>query len=296
MIACRVGRFGLIAVLGSVVIASGCRHTDPPAPPVASGTVQLSHPKAPLGSPIDLTYKFVVANDAHLADDYRVMVHVVDTDNELLFTFDHIPPTPTSQWKPGQTVEYTRTEFVPVYPYVGEATIQLGLYSTKDQKRQPLTGEDMGQRAYKAGTITLQPQTENVFVVYKDGWHPAEVAEHNASVEWQWTKKAGTWAFKNPRRDAVFFLDVDHPGGVFPETQHVDLRLNGQPVKQFTLDAGERTLEKVPLAAAQFGTGDAVEMQISVDKTYVPALLNLPNNKDPRELGVRVFHAYVDPR
>jgi hypothetical protein len=37
-------------------------------------------------------------------------------------------------------------------------------------------------------------------------------------------------------------------------------------------------------------------MQISVDKTYVPALLNVANNKDPRELGVRVFHAYVDAR
>ncbi len=58
------------------------------------------------------------------------MVHVVDTDDELMWTDDHEPPTPTTQWKPGQTIEYTRTVFVPVYPYVGDATIQLGLYST----------------------------------------------------------------------------------------------------------------------------------------------------------------------
>jgi hypothetical protein len=38
------------------------------------------------------------------------------------------------------------------------------------------------------------------------------------------------------------------------------------------------------------------ELQISVDKTYVPALVVGVNSKDPRELGVRVFHAFIDPR
>jgi capsule polysaccharide modification protein KpsS len=94
----------------------------------------------------------------------------------------------------------------------------------------------------------------------------------------------------------MFFFDLDHPGGVFPESQHVELSVNGAKVHEFNLDAGQRLLEKVSLKAAQFGSSDSVDMQITVDKTYVPALLNLPNNKDPRELGVRVFHAYVDPR
>ena len=57
----------------------------PPAPPVATPSVTLSHDRAPLGSPIDITYKFVVANDAQFAEDYRVMVHVVDADDELIF-------------------------------------------------------------------------------------------------------------------------------------------------------------------------------------------------------------------
>ena len=56
----------------------------------------LSHDKTPLGSPIDIKYRFVVANDAHFAEDYRVMVHVVDADEEMIFAFDHNPPTPTS--------------------------------------------------------------------------------------------------------------------------------------------------------------------------------------------------------
>ena len=36
-------------------------------------------------------------------------------------------------------------------------------------------------------------------------------------------------------------------------------------------------------------------LKISVDKSYVPAVITNGANRDPRELGVRVFHAYVQP-
>jgi hypothetical protein len=291
----RSARLGLIALgLFALAFGTACRRKDAPAPPVAAGTVQLSRDKAPLGSPLDITYKFVVANDARITEDYKVMVHVVDTDGELIFTFDHEPPVPTTQWKPGQTIEYTRTEFVPIYPYVGEAVIELGLYTA--QKRLPLAGEDAGQRAYKVAKVQLQPQTENVFLVSKDGWHPPETPEHNTSVEWQWTKQSATYAFKNPKKDCLFYLDVDHPGNVFLEPQQVQVSVGGQQVDQFTLKAGQQELRKIPITAAQFGTGDMAEIQIAVDKTYVPALVNAAYKKDSRELGVRVFHAYVQPR
>jgi hypothetical protein len=296
MIAPRAARSFALFTLVSLPLVAGCRSKEPAAPPVATASVQLSRPKTPLGSPIDIGYKFVVANDAKFTEDDLVMLHVVDSDNELLFTFDHEPPVPTSQWKPGQTIEYTRTEFIPVYPYVGEALVEVGLYSKQNQRRQPLAGgEDAGQRAYKVAKLTLQPQTENVYVVFKDGWHPAEVAEKNAAVEWQWTKRVGTLAFKNPKKDCLLYLDVDHPAGVFLEPQQVDVTVAGERVEQFSLAAGERTLKKIPLKAAQFGSEDTVEVQIAVDKTYVPATLNVGNNKDPRELGVRVFHAFVQP-
>jgi hypothetical protein len=285
-------------VAALVILTSGlasCRHKDPPAPPVAAPGVTLSHERAPLGSPIDITYKWVVANDAHFAEDYRVLVHVVDADDELIFAFDHNPPTPTTQWKPGETIEYTRTEFIPVYPYVGEASIQVGLHSTVNQKRLPLAGQDVGQNAYKVARLQLQPQTENVFTVYKEGWHPAEVAEHNATVEWQWTKKDATLSFKNPKKDSLFYFNVDNPGGVFSESQQVKVSLGGQVVDEFTLKPKEPELRKIPLKATQLGSEDVAEIVISVDKTYVPAVVN-SSSKDPRELGVRVFHAFVDPR
>jgi len=284
-----------VCALSALTAVAACRRKEAPAPPVATPTVTLSHDRAPLGSPLDIHYKFVVAPDAHFAEDYRVMVHVVDADEELIFAFDHNPPVPTTQWKPGQTIEYTNTVFIPVYPYVGEASIQIGLHSTQTQKRLPLTGEDVGQHAYKIARIQLQPQTENVFTVFKDGWHPAEVAEHNATVEWQWTKKEATLSFKNPKKDCLFYLDVDNPGSVFSETQQVAVSLGGKVVDQFTLRPKQPQLRKIPLNVAQLGNGDVAELVISVDKTYVPAVINT-SSKDPRELGVRVFHAFIDPR
>jgi hypothetical protein len=50
------------------------------------------------------------------------------------------------------------------------------------------------------------------------------------------------------------------------------------------------------MKAAQLGTADMSEVVISVDKTFVPAIVSGGKSTDPRELGVRVFHAFVDPR
>ena len=141
----RVALFLLTASLA--VGAAACRHKDPEQPAVATPAVTLSHDKAPLGSPLDITYKWTVANDAKFDEDYRVMMHVMDTDGEMIWNDDHNPEVPTRQWKPGQTIQYTRTIFVPIYPYVGEATIEVGLYSTSTQKRLALNGETTGQGA-----------------------------------------------------------------------------------------------------------------------------------------------------
>ena len=285
----------LAALLSITGVVTACRKRET-APPVATPSVTLSHVRAPAGSMLEITYRFDVAKDAQFTQDYTVMAHVVDVDEALMWTDDHRPPVPTTQWKPGQPIQYTRTVFVPVYPYVGEATIQVGLYSLTDQTRLPLAGEDVGHRAYKVARLQLQPQTENLFMVYKDGWHPAESATNNASVEWQWTKKEATLAFKNPKKDAVFYLDVDSPSGELRPAQQVRVLLGSKLLDEFTPALNQRTLRRIALPMALLGSVEMSELQIAVDKTFVPAQVNPSTSKDPRELGVRVFHAYVDAR
>jgi hypothetical protein len=160
----------------------------------------------------------------------------------------------------------------------------------------PLTGDNVGQRAYRVARFQLQPQTDNLPAVFKDGWHAAEVVEHNPSIQWQWTKKEATLTFKNPKKDTLFYFDVDNPSMPLNEPQHVQLTLNGQPLDEFTLQPGEQELKRIPMKIAQLGPGDNAELRILVDKSFVPASMPSAKSKDTRELGVRVFHAFVDPR
>ena len=101
-----------------------------------------------------------------------------------------------------------------------------------------------------------------------------------------------TLAFKNLKK-TLFYLDAIIQGAC--STRRSSHHARRRVVDQFTLQPKQPELRKIPLEMAQLGSGDLVELVISVDKTYVPAVL-IAGNKDPRELGVRVFHAYVDPR
>jgi hypothetical protein len=285
-----------VLVLCVCVAAAACGGADSAGPPVATPSVKFSRQRAALGSPIDVTYRFEVAGNApRVTQDYKVFVHVLDGDEERLWTDDHDPAVPTSQWKPGQVIEYTRTIFIPVVAYVGDATMRLGLYSPRDQSRLVLGGTDAGQLSYTVGTLSLQPHSENVFLLFKDGWHPAEVATDNATVGWQWSKKVATISFRNPRKDSLFYLHFDNPS-TFAEAQAVVVKVNGTPVETLQVTPRVEQLQKLSLTAAQLGTTDMVDIALEVDKTWVPALVPAANSRDPRELGIRVFHAFVEPR
>ena len=54
-------------------------------------------------------------------------------------------------------------------------------------------------------------------------------------------------------------------------------------------------LRRIAIKADQLGSADMAELQITVDKTFVPMNVTGGTSKDPRELGVRVFHAFIEP-
>lgn len=276
------------------VTLAGCGEAEDTTPPIGSVQVTLSRPKVPLGSPIEVTYKFTVASGAPALGPRRVFVHFLDADDELMWTDDHDPPTPTSEWKPGQTIEYRRAMFIPSYPYVGAAKIVAGLYAPGNNDRLKLSNEDRGDRSYKVVDFELLPQTENIFVIFKDGWHPAEVVSEGAGrTEWQWTKKEATIAFRNPKRDVVLVLQVDNPASGPNAAQQVTVQIGDQAVTTIPLSATTSPVLNYPITAAQLGTADMVEMKFTADKTFVPALEASLKSSDPRELGARFFHVFV---
>jgi len=264
-------------------------------PPVATVAVQVTPDHAPLGSPVEMSYRFKVADGATFDGNYRVAVHFVDSDGGLMWTDDHDPPQPTSQWKPGQTIEYTRTTFLPIYPYLGKATIEVGLYNPSTRQRLTLAGEDRGQQTYAVAAIDLEPQSDGIFVVYGDGWQAAEVAPENSLEEWRWTTKKASWSFRNPKRDVVVYIDLDGRPNAFPAPQQVTVTAGDTVVDRFQVTAVGRMLRRIAIPAATLGTADVVPMSLEVDRTFVPA--RLPGGSaDDRELGVRVFHLVVEPK
>lgn len=285
----------LIAALVSALTIVGCSEPQDTTPPVGSIAVSLSRPRIALGSPVEVTYKFTVAPDAPAMGDRKVFVHFLDADDELMWTDDHEPVPPTTQWKPGQTVEYTRTMFVPNYPYVGSAKVIAGLYSVDRNERVKLAGEDRGDRSYPVAQIELLPQTENVFVIFKDGWHATEVANNDRAVEWQWTKKEATIAFRNPRRDAVLYLKADNPALKNAPSQELAIWNATDLLGTVQVTPNDAAVQRFALPAARLGTADMVELRLVPDRTFVPAQESTANSGDTRELGVRVFNLFVQP-
>jgi hypothetical protein len=165
----------------------------------------------------------------------------------------------------------------------------------KSGERVPLGGENTGDRSIRVATFTMQLPANSLFIVFRDGWHDAEVTGE-PGVEWQWSRKQGTLSFRNPKQDVNFILDVDQPVQAFPEPQKVEMRIGDAVVDSFSLPAGGRELRRVPITAAQLGTGETVDVVVTVDKTFVPASVPQLKSLDPRELGVRVFHAFVEPK
>ena len=278
-------------------LAAACARVDD-APPVATPSLTLNQRDAPIGSPMELTYRFAVAADAPaFAEDYWVFVHFIDSNGELMWTDDHQPPTPTRAWTPGATVEYQRTMFIPKFPYVGDARVEMGLFSPASGERLPLAGETDGQRAYRVAAFTMRLQTDNLFVIFRDGWHDAEIGGDGSGREWQWSRKQATLAFRNPGRDVRFYLEADQPGtAAFSEPQRVELRIGDAVVDAFSVPVGGASvIRRVDIPASRLGAAETVEMIVSVDRTFVPAEVPILKSSDPRELGLRVFRAFVQP-
>lgn len=264
------------------------------APPVASVAVTLSKSAAPLGSPIDMTYTFDVAPGQSLDGQYRVFMHLLDADGVLRWADDHDPPTPTTEWKAGSPVTYTRTSFIPIVPYLGEATVRVGLYrADMTDMRASLSGPEPEGRSYKVASLRLLPQSENIFVVLRSGSHAPEFAPENPAREWWWTQNEVVATFRNPKKDATLYLEYDSRPDLFDQPQVVNVYLGSQSVATFAADTKDPLLRRIPLRTDSLGAGDMVELRVVVTPSFVPATIGA--GQDTRELGIRIYHLFVDP-
>jgi len=286
----KSARLSLALVLCAVALAAGCSGKKDNEPAVVTPSVSFGKDRIAIGSAVSITYKFVVAPNATFDKDYYVFVHVLDPEGEQMWTEDHLPPTPTSQWKPGQTVEYTRTIFVPNYPYIGEAHVRLGMYDPPSGRRLVLNAPEVSRREYLVTKFQILASSERIFLIWKDGWQSTETDVKNPQNEWQWSKKTATISFRNPKKDAKLYLRYDARVDLFTPPQQVALKIGDQVVAQFAAEAKQPTLLTFDLTAAQLGQADMVDLVFDLDRTFQPG------GGDPRELGLRVFNVHVEPK
>jgi hypothetical protein len=291
----------LVVTAATLPGAGSCRRGES-APPVATVSFASSASRVPLGSPVILSYHFDVAPGAAIPADYRVFVHVKTPDGTMLWNDDHDLPVPTSQWMGGQAIHYTRLRFVPVDPaYTGEARVEMGLHRVGEDARLPLAGAETADRAgtsraYLVGSLELRPPSDNVFVIFKTGWHPMEFAPEDASRSWQWSQKSGVLSFQNPRTDVTLYLQYAARADVFGAVpQKITIVSAGQPVATLTADSSLISLRRLPITAAQLGPNDVAEVKIDVDRTFVPSQLPT-GGRDDRELGLQVYQAFIERR
>ena len=286
--------YASLAFVGAVCLLSyACGGVAQPA--IGTITLGVDRVNAPLGAPLEFNIRFDLAPDlAPLTEDYRVLLHILGSDEELLWAEDHDPPVPTTQWQANQTVEYKHRIQVPMYPYVGEALIAVGLYSYRTGERLPLAGEDLGQMAYQVGTISLSPQPESSFLVYENGWHSAEFASDGRN-DWRWTSGRASLSVRNPMTDAVFSFELDARPDMFQEPQNLALLVGENTVYEQVLDTNDRTYITQEISRDDLGTEEIVELVLTVDQTFSPSSRG-GSPEDTRELGVRVFYTYFEAR
>jgi hypothetical protein len=289
--------WGMAAVLGlaGIVLLPACsRRKSAEINPIVP-SFKVNRSRAPLGSAIEVTCTWTVeAGASKIPPGYRALLHFLDSHKVVLFTDDHAPIPAPETWEPGKTYSYTRTVFIPIYPYVGEVDVAMGLYPSVGRgERIALKGEDLGLRAYKVARMEFLPQTENIFPVYKEGWHNPEAHPENPSVERTWTKKEALMSFKNPKRDVIVYLQADTCVKCFKATPVLTVSVNNKVGLTMPIEDPNIFLKKIKVKAGDLGTEEWVDLRLSMNDSFVPKELTPPLNNDDRELGLLVYHLYV---
>lgn len=276
--------------MGTVLLLAAACAAPPPAAVVTLGVDRAT---VPVGSVVQATLRFGVSPTIEsLDEDYRVLVHVLDDQERWLWTADHEPPVPTSEWRPGQLIEYSQRIRVPPYPYAGTAIMAISMESATSGERLVLLGDDLGDFVYRVGSLTLEPRAESSFVVYDEGWHQVEF-DMLRGTEWRWSTGRAVLSFRNPHAPIKLLLEVQGRPGLFERPQRLSIVAGERTLREVMLDTRDIVYLDYEFTTAEMGSDDIVQLDFLVDQTFVPA--DSGNAGDARELGVRLFGAYVEP-
>ena len=138
---------------------------------------------------------------------------------------------------------------------------------------------------------TLDKKRFLLALVYSAGWYPEEATQGST---WRWTHGIATLSFRNPLADSVFHLEYDARADLFEDAHRtVTISVGARVLHSFIANAAGPQRISIPVPAAVLGHNRTVDIQLGVDRTFVPASL-IVGSGDARELGILVYHAVVE--
>src|SRR5439155_1479683 len=121
-------------------------------------------------------------------------------------------------------------------------------------------------------TWTVEPGAENIFLVYKDGWHSPESTPQTPTLERTWTKKDAVVSFKNPKKDIVVYLEADTNYKAFDQPPVLTMAVAGKSGVTVPIANSEVFLEKVRVKAQDLGNDEWVDLRLAMNQSFVPKL------------------------
>ena len=278
------------AVTAALLVFSACAESEP----VASVAITTDRVEMPRGRHFSVSFRFNAFPEiASLDGDHQVLVRFLDDDQEVIWQDDHFPPLPTTEWQPGQVIEYSRRVAPPLYPYIGNLIVAVGLYSPSTATNPPLLGEELGFGLYKGTVVTLAPRQESNLLFYDDGWYDEE---HDPTTDrrWRWTSEQSTLTFRNPESNAMLYLQVaSPPPGAVATPQILQVRVAEEVLHEVNIESNGSQFLELPLSASQLGEDEIVSLDLLVEPSFIPAALG-GGSTDERRLGARVLYIFVD--
>jgi hypothetical protein len=113
--------------------------------------------------------------------------------------------------------------------------------------------------------------------------------------EWQWTSDQATITFRNPRVASTFYLELNGRPDLLETAQVVTLTVDGNVIYSLELSSPDQTFHAIPVPAASLSEAEMSVLTLTVEPSFVPSVVIGGENSDDRELGVRVFYAFLDP-
>lgn len=281
-------RAGAAMLLAGALAVAGCGGSGDTPRVDVTPTLVLPD-SVPLGEPLDMRWSWTPGADFTApALDYKIFVHLVDPQGNILAQDDHFPPEPTSQWKAGTPIEYQRWLYVPELE-VEYVDLVVGLYERDN--RAEVQGPNGWNDSVTVHRLAIRAEDMTGIPVYMSGWHPLEEVADQDPDSWRWTEDVAKAVFTNPMKDAVLHLSAHGP---FDEVgaQTVVVKIGEQQLASIDVSNAENFIERIEIPAAAMGEGEWVELTLEISPVLVPKELD-PASQDDRRLGLQVFMLYL---